>query len=79
MEVAVTTAMSTKEDLYKKTTKKTYLSNRYVFFILDLILKSQEMAYFENKLFFFPPRGNLIAACAAARRAIGTRYGEQET
>ncbi len=23
--------------------------------------------------------GNLIAACAAARRAIGTRNGEQET
>lgn len=27
-------------------------------------------------IIYFP---NLIAACAAANRAIGTRYGEQET
>ena len=29
--------------------------------------------------FYFVERFSLIAACAAARRAIGTRNGEQET
>ena len=53
-------------------------------YISDFKLKKQKTgSYLVHSLSFFDinflPNQNLIAACAAANRAIGTRKGEQET
>lgn len=44
--------------------------------ILSIVRKQRKFADFDVSRNYFPW---LIAACAAARRAIGTRKGEQET
>ena len=55
-----------------------------VFIFSNFKLKKQKAgSYLVHSLSFFDidllPNQNLIAACAAANRAIGTRKGEQET
>ena len=39
--------------------------------------QKEQVSFFKGISYFF--RGFLIAACAAASRAIGTRKGEQDT
>ena len=41
---------------------------------LDTLMLAHESIFYANYAFF-----SAIAACAAARRAIGTRNGEQDT
>ena len=58
-----------------------YISILIIIFLLKLVNRKIRPNFFGRIVLLYKPNylDSLIAACAAARRAIGTRKGEQDT